>query len=71
MRSERDWMRLGSEAESEDRRTGNKAPRFITDDDLRGVLADHFEADLHNAEMCDDETAAVDALVAGYRTGAS
>jgi hypothetical protein len=64
-RSIRDWQRLGDEAESADRRAGNVST--ITDDDLRGVLADHFSADLGNAEICEDYDTALDALVSGYR----
>jgi hypothetical protein len=67
-RSIRDWERLGSEAEGADRRAGNVSA--ITDADLRGVLADHFEADLSNPEICEDCTTALDALVSGYRRGA-
>lgn len=67
MRNERDWQRLGSEAQAEDARRGNTAP--ITDEELRDVLAHHFEVDLADPSICDDDEEALDSLVRGYRVG--
>ncbi|MCC6649043.1 MAG: hypothetical protein IT374_26180 [Polyangiaceae bacterium] len=71
-RSIRDWERLGSEAESEDRRIAEREglepihPRNTIDE----MLAYHFCWDLDNPEITPDRDAAIAALVRGYREGA-
>ncbi len=67
-RSIASWERIGSEAESADRRAGNTGP--IADADLRAALDDHFADDLSNPEICEDRDAALGALASGYRRGA-
>lgn len=70
MRSTADWKRLGSEAEAKDRASDYPAHGSDLDDaELRGVLANYFAVDLARSEICDDEDAALDALVDGYRNG--
>lgn len=70
MRSVSIWERLGSEAEAMDRAQGSPAKGSdLTDEELRGVLASFFAVDLCRSEICEDEEAALDALVNGYRKG--
>ena len=66
-RSERDWMRLGSESATEDRDARNSG--LISDADLESALEGHFDADLSNPEITEDREAAVAALVYGYKFG--
>lgn len=69
MRSERDWMRLGSDDLAADMHSDTDEPG-ITDEALGEVLAAHHEADLADPDVTEqtDEAraAAVDALVRGY-----
>jgi hypothetical protein len=70
MRNLNDWKRLGSEAEAEDRRDGFDARGgTLTDNEIRVGLHVYFTVDLCNPEICEDEEAALDALVDGYRHG--
>ena len=61
------FRRLGSEAETADRAADSVGP--ITDDDLASALAGHHADDLDALADDEERTAAVAALVEGYRHG--
>lgn len=72
MRTERDWARLGSEAEAADRAKGIPPHGSdLSDEALLEHLASHFVEEIN--EHCDtleESEAAEQALLRGYREGA-
>jgi hypothetical protein len=73
MKTASDWRQMGRDTRAADEaahvKAGLKKVAPMRDNELRDALECHFADDLRDPKICNDQQAALDELVAGYRNG--